>query len=60
VTAIDINAAGATVSVVPPDLPETVARMAVVPVLRAVTVPDALIEATVGLDVDQDAVVVRF
>jgi hypothetical protein len=34
--------------------------MAVVPVLRAVAVPDALIEATVGLDVDQDAVAVRF
>ena len=60
VTAMDTNAAGATVNVVPPDLPDTVATMAVVPVLRAVAVPDALIEATVGLDVDHDAVAVRF
>ena len=57
---MDTNAAGATVRVVLPDLPETAAAITVVPVVRAVAVPDAVIEATFGLDVDHDAVAVRF
>jgi hypothetical protein len=58
VTLIDTRAAGATVRVVVPEIPETVAPIDVVPVATAVATPAASIDATEGMDDDQEAVAV--
>src|SRR5437763_1786308 len=59
VTLIEVTAAGVTVSVPEPLIEPTIAAMVVSPGWAEAVSPEELTEATVGLDDDQVAVLVR-